>query len=150
MLRSLLTAKPLNLDLGLLIARVGIGLSMLVFHGWGKMTGGPEKWEALGGSMATLGLDFATVFWGFLAMFAEVFGSALLALGIFFRPAAGMLAGTMVIAVVMHMSLPEVHPGYGWSKASHALELLAIYIALLCTGPGKYRVALPLGGEKSS
>jgi len=149
MLRSLLTAKPINLDLGLLIARLGIGLSMLCLHGWGKLTGGPGTWEFLGSQMQNLGIDFLPTMWGFLAMFAEVFGSAFLILGLFFRPAAVMLMGTMVVAALRHLNLPPDADGAGLKGAAHALELLAVYAALLFTGPGRYRIALPIGGDKT-
>jgi len=149
MLKQLLAAKPLNLDLGLLIARVGVGLSMLVLHGWGKLTGGPRVWEYLGLQMGNLGIDFLPTMWGFFAMFAEVFGSALLILGLFFRPAAALLAGTMAVAAIRHLSLPADAEGAGWSGASHALELLAVYVGLLLTGPGRYRIALPIGSGKT-
>jgi putative oxidoreductase len=146
MFRALLTAKPINLDLGLLIVRVGIGLSMLILHGWGKLMGGPDLWEKLGGQMRNLGIDFLPVMWGFMAMFAEVFGSALLILGLFFRPAALLLISTMIVAALRHLNLPAGADGAGWKGASHALELLAVYLCLLFTGPGRYRIALPVGG----
>lgn len=149
MLRHLLNAKPINLDLGLLIARLGVGLSMLILHGWGKLTGGPGVWEHLGLQMQNLGIDFLPAMWGFMAMFAEVFGSALLILGLFFRPAALLLASTMIVAALRHLNLPADADGAGWKGASHALELLAVYVALLFTGPGRYRIALPVGGEKT-
>jgi len=149
MLRTLLTAKPINLDLGLLVARVGVGASMLILHGWGKLQGGPDVWEKLGGQMQNLGIDFLPTMWGFMAMFAEVFGSALLILGLFFRPAALLLIATMIVASLRHLTLPAGADGAGWQGASHALELLAVFAALFFTGPGRYRIALPLGADKS-
>ena len=149
MLKQMLAAKPLNLDLGLLIARAGVGLSMLVLHGWGKLMGGPRAWEYLGNQMGNLGIDFLPTMWGFMAMFAEVFGSALLILGLFFRPAAVLLAGTMAVAAIRHLSLPADAEQAGWAGASHALELLAVYVGLLFTGPGRYRITLPIGSDKS-
>jgi putative oxidoreductase len=142
-LKHALLGNSRHVDVALLVIRLGIGLSMLVFHGWGKITGGPELWGKLGGSMENLGITFTPVVWGFLAAFAEAVCSALLVLGVLFRPAAFLLAGTMVVAAVNHLSRPAGDPGAGWSAASHALELLAIYIALFLAGPGKYR--LPLG-----
>ena len=141
--RQLLFGNWRQVDLALLVIRLGIGLSMLLFHGWGKITGGPELWERLGGSMENLGITFAPVVWGFLAAFSEAVCSVLLVLGILFRPAAFLLAGTMLVAATNHLSRPAGEPGAGWGAASHALELLAIYIALFLTGPGKYRI--PLG-----
>ncbi|GJM45338.1 MAG: quinol oxidase [Gemmatimonadota bacterium] len=136
--RRLLSNDALNLDLGLLIVRLGVGLSMAILHGWGKITGGPELWAKIGGAMGNLGLAFAPAFWGFLAAFAEFGGSILLILGVFFRPAAAMLAFTMLVAAGHHLSLPAGEPGAGWNAASHALELLAVYLGLLLTGPGRH------------
>ena len=61
-------------DLGLLIARLGIGLGLLFFHGWGKLMGGPERWAGVGGAMSNFGIDFGHTFFGFLASFAESIG----------------------------------------------------------------------------
>lgn len=138
MLRRLLAATPIHRATGILVVRIGIGLSMLIFHGWDKLTGGPETWRRLGGAMANLGLDFAPVMWGFLAATAESIGSALLVLGLLFRPAAAMLAFTMFVAAIRHLSIPAGEPGAGFSGASHALELLSVYVALLLTGPGRF------------
>lgn len=133
----------MNRNLGLLIIRVGVGLSVLIFHGYGKITGGPERWEGIGGAMANLGLDFAPVFWGFMAAFSEAVASLLLILGVLFRPAALLLVVTMLVASVHHLSRPAGEPGAGWSAASHALELLAVYLGLFLCGPGRYTLTLP-------
>ena len=81
------------LQAGLLLLRVGIGVSIF-FHGLPKITGGPETWTAIGGTMSNLGINFAPTFWGFMAAFAETIGGILFALGLFFRPAALLLIGT--------------------------------------------------------
>jgi putative oxidoreductase len=143
MLKKLLFSNYSYTDLGLLIIRLGVGLSMSIFHGWGKITGGPETWSGIGSNMAALGLDFAPVFWGFMAALAEFGGSLCLILGFFFRPAAALLVITMIVAAARHLGLPADSPGSGWGGASHALELLAIYLGLLLAGPGKYRLNQP-------
>ena len=147
MLKKLLSTAPVNRDLGLLALRLGIGLSMLLFHGWGKITGGPERWKGIGAHMANLGLDFAPTFWGFMAAFSESVGSALIILGLFFRPAALLLAFTMAVAMVRHLTLPEGADGAGWKGASHALEFFTVYLCLFLTGPGRY---LRIGNDGSS
>ncbi len=139
---KLFSNLPINRNLGLLILRLGIGLSMLIFHGYGKLTGGPDVWRMVGGGMGNLGLSFAPVFWGFLAMGAEFAGSILLILGVLFRPAALMLAFTMFVAVIAHLNMPAANPNAGWSGAAHALELLCVYVGLYLTGPGKYAFSL--------
>jgi len=138
---SFLTSRnELYRDAGLLIIRVVIGLSMMIFHGFAKIKGGPELWEKIGVDIGVLGIKFLPVFWGFMAGFAEFFCSFLLILGVLFRPAAVLLACTMVVAVLVHLNLPPDNPASGWSGASHALELLAVYVALFFTGPGKYKL----------
>ena len=56
-----------HLDIGLLIARIGMGIGFLYYHGWDKIMGGPERWEGLGGAMSRFGIDFLPVFWGFMS-----------------------------------------------------------------------------------
>lgn len=127
-------------DAGLLILRLGVGLSMMIFHGLGKIKGGPEVWEKIGGNMGNLGIDFFPVFWGFMAAFSEFFGSFFLIVGFFFKPATVLLAFTMLVASIVHLSLPAGAENAGWKGASHAIELLTVYVALFFIGPGKYRI----------
>ena len=136
--RDSAAGRPVHLDLGLLVIRIGIGLSMALFHGYAKIAGGPAVWERLGENMERFGIPFAPAFWGFMAAFSEFGGSILLILGLFFRPAAALLAITMLVAATRHLSLPEGEPGAGWKGASHALELLAVYVGLLLAGPGRF------------
>lgn len=138
MLSKVFSTAPIQRDLGLLVLRLGIGLSMLLFHGWGKITGGPERWKGIGAHMANLGLDFAPTFWGFMAAFSESICSVLIIFGLFFRPAAALLAITMFVAMTRHLGLPEGADGAGWKGASHALEFFTVFVALLLTGPGRY------------
>ena len=141
----LFSSRPIAADVGLLIVRAGIGTSMLVLHGWGKITGGPEFWAQVGKAMSNVGITFAPAAWGFLAAFSEFGCSILIILGVLFRPAAAMLAFTMLVAGTHHLSLPPDHPGGGLNAASHALELGCVYIGLLLTGPGRYSVARLVG-----
>lgn len=120
------------LHIGLLILRVGIGITIF-FHGLPKIMGGPERWEMLGSTMSNLGINFAPTFWGFMAAFAETVGGILFALGLFFRPAAFLLVGTMIVALTMHLS-----QGDDFMKYGHALDLLIVFVAALFTGPGRY------------
>ena len=66
----------------------------------------------------------------------------MLLIGVLFRPAAFLLAFTMFIAVLRHMSLPEDNPNSGWSGASHALELMSVYLCFLFTGPGRFSLTM--------
>ena len=142
MFRKVLSTSPVNLDFGLLFIRLGIGLTMLGFHGYGKLTGGPDTWAGLGGAMGNLGISFAPVFWGFMAAFAEFFCSILLILGALFRPAAASLAFNMFVAMLLHVNFPADHQMAGWGHASHAIVWLIVYVGLILTGPGRYAFRL--------
>lgn len=120
------------LHFGILLLRIGIGVSMMM-HGIPKLMAGPEMWTGLGGAMGNLGITFAPTFWGFMAAFAEGVGGLLIALGLFVRPVSLMLVFNMVVAIMMHIAQGDGFMGYG-----HALDLLIIFAALLFIGAGKY------------
>ena len=46
-------------DVGLLILRLGFGLSFFWYHGYPKLAGVPETWERIGDAVATFGITFA-------------------------------------------------------------------------------------------
>ncbi|MDH3196602.1 MAG: DoxX family protein [Candidatus Krumholzibacteria bacterium] len=139
---GLLSGKAVNRNLGLLLLRVGIGLSLLAAHGYDKITGGPDLWAGVGANMKNLGIGFWPTLWGFMAAVSEFGASILLMLGVLFRPAAAMLAFTMFVAILTHMNMPADAPAAGLKGASHAFELFCVYIALILTGPGKYAFSL--------
>ena len=140
-LKRVFSSEEFYRNWGLLLLRVGIGGSMIFFHGYSKLTGGPEVWEKVGASMALLGIHTMPVLWGALAAMAEFFGSLLLIFGILFRPAALGLAFTMGVAVLHHLHLPPDHAAAGWAGASQALKLGCVFAALLLIGPGRYRIS---------
>lgn len=117
---------------GLLAVRILIGF-MFILHGLPKITGGPDTWTFLGGAMANIGLDFAPAFWGLMAALSELIGGVLIMGGLFVRPAATLLAITMLVAAIFHFA-----KGEGFDGASHALEDGAVFIMLMFTGGGKY------------
>ena len=106
---------------------------MFMFHGAPKMFSGPEKWEQIGGAMGHIGINFAPVFWGFLASFAEFFGGLFLILGLFSIPVAAILLITMAVATIHHLQI-----GDGLMGASHALENAILFLSLIFIGPGKF------------
>jgi putative oxidoreductase len=126
--------RPLR-DLGLLLLRLGLGLSFILIHGAPKMFGGVDRWERVGGAMGRLGIDFAPAFWGFMASFAEFFGGFFLLFGLLFRPATALLAFTMFLATVRHIA-----DGDSLGTISHPLELGIVFVALFLIGPGRYAV----------
>ncbi|MCB9680771.1 MAG: DoxX family protein [Alphaproteobacteria bacterium] len=127
-------------DHGLLLLRVGLG-GMFLFHGWPKVTGGPELWAKIGASMSGFGITFGYTAWGFLAAVTEAFGGVLLALGLATRPVALALWFTMVVAAKMHLD-----NGDGVMGASHAIEDGVAFLAIVLLGPGRFSVDRRLKG----
>ncbi len=121
-------------NIGLLILRLGLGL-MFILHGYPKIFGGPEMWTEIGTSMQYLGIDFAPMFFGFMAGITEFFGGIFLLLGLFFRPSVILLIVVMVVATATHIG-----SGDPFSTYSHSIELGIVFISLLFIGPGKYNL----------
>jgi len=120
-----------SLDAGLLVLRLGFGLAFIWFHGWSKITAGPERWEAIGGNMANYGITFWPTLWGFLASFSESAAAAMIALGLFFRPACFLLAFTMLTATTFHLVS-------GSGSPAHAIKNLFVAAGIGIAGPGRY------------
>lgn len=118
-----------KVDAALLVLRVWLGLTMLINHGLPKLTHFKETAakfiDFLGiGSQASLGM----------ALFAEVFCSALLIFGLVTRFGALSLAINMIVAFAM------VHKGAlsGEHSGELAFLYLAGYVTILLAGPGRY------------
>jgi putative oxidoreductase len=130
MLKKLLspTLQTPQTDYGLLILRIGISFFM-ARHGYDKLqsllagsTDFPDPLH-IGGQLSLA-----------LTVFAEFFCSILLALGLFTRLALIPLIICMVV-IVFVVSAKE-----SLDDKEHALLFLVAYIALFCTGAGKFSV----------
>lgn len=128
---------PRSADFALFALRVWLGVSLLVLHGWDKLTGfgeGAAKFpDPLGvGSTTSAGL----------AVFAEVVCAALLALGLLTRFAALVLVILMTVAFFMVHGSKLSGPGSG----ELAFIYLAGFLAVFLAGPGKWSVDAKAGG----
>ncbi len=116
-------------DIALLIARVGIAALMLT-HGIPKLmmlfSGAPVKFPPMMGMSAKLSLG--------LAVFAEVFCSALILTGFATRVATIPLIVTMLVAVFF------VHRADPFNIKESGLHYLLVYVVLLFAGSGKYSI----------
>ena len=124
-----------NAGFAALVLRVPIGL-ILAAHGAQKLFAwfGGYGLEGTGQWMASIGLA-PGVLMALLAGSAEFFGGLALILGLLLRPAAGVLAITMVVAIV------TVHLDNGLFMANNGYEfglaLLAGTVSLAISGAGR-------------
>ncbi|MBQ0746182.1 MAG: DoxX family protein [Marinobacter sp.] len=119
-----------------LILRVPVGLT-LAAHGAQKLFGwfGGYGLEGTGQWMASLGLEPGYLM-ALMAGSAEFFGGLALVLGLLTRPAAVVVAFTMLIAIF------AVHIGNGLFMANNgyefALTLFVVSVALAIQGAGRF------------
>lgn len=117
-----------NKQSAFLVLRIGIGVLFLAF-GIQKIMGGPAMWAFLGGTLKMVGISQWPVFWGFMAMLAEVAGGIALITGFFIRPAAVALLFTMVIATLFKIS-----SGAPFSDTAFPLSMMIVFAACIIGG----------------
>lgn len=132
-------APPWSMDLGLLVARVGFGLTMLIAHGTGKLTrllgDSPSFSDPLGlGGVPTL----------ILAVVAELVCAGLIALGLFTRVATLPLIATMSTAFFI------AHADDPFPRSERAFLFLIAFVALLFTGPGRWSLDHLIFGRRET
>jgi putative oxidoreductase len=126
-MKNLFSTNPINLNLGLLVLRIGFAL-FLGWHGYEKLqniiagnsAGFPDPLHV--GERASHGL----------AVFGEFFCSILIALGLCFRPA-------LLVQIVLTLIIAtQIHSGNTFTDGEHALLFFIGFLALLFTGSGQY------------
>lgn len=121
------TRAALLTGVGLLALRVAAGGLMLTCHGWGKLTSFSERSASFPDPLG-VGSSLSMA----LAVFAEVFCSTAVVLGLLTRAAVIPLMTTMLVAATI------VHADDPWAKKEFALIYLVPFAALLFTGAGPF------------
>lgn len=116
-----------SLDFALLILRIAIALLMLS-HGIAKLNTLLAGGEIIFPDPIGVGSVLSLVF----AVFAEVFCSALILIGLATRLAVLPLMVTMLVAVFV------IHAADGMEEKELALHYLLAYLVLLFAGSGKF------------
>lgn len=115
-------------DIALLVLRLGAALMLFLGHGWPKIANFAERSatfsDPLGvGSTVSLGL----------VVFAEVFCSMLVSIGLLTRLAVVPILIFFVVALFHHGDDP-------WAKKEFVLLFALPFLALLLAGPGRISV----------
>ena len=113
-----------NVNTGLLFLRLGVG-GIFIMTGWIKVS----DMQGTVGFFASLGF---AAFWAYLVTAIELLGgiTVLLGLGVYTRVFAKLLSIIMIVAIYLVHGNPSV--------AMAPIAILAMTLALMCTGPGKY------------
>ena len=109
--------------------RIFAGLSLMLVHGIGKI---PVS-EGFIEHTASLGFPIPTVF-AWLAAISEFGGALLLAMGLFTRPAAFMVASTMFVAAFVN------HGDDSFAVAEKAYLYLSVSLLFVVLGSGRFGV----------
>ena len=122
-----LSAQPWSLDIGILILRLCCAL--MIVHGWGKFSDfsdGVADWPDP--------LHVSPVVSKGLTVFAELFCTILVVLGLFTRLALIPLIICMLVIIFV------MHAGEPFGEKELGVHYLLAYLTLLFTGPGRYSV----------
>ncbi len=136
---ALLSANPINNDLGLLLIRLIIGF-LMAFMGYEKFIhfnemAASDFWA---NNVSFLGMKGATPL--ALTIFAELFCSLFLILGLFTRFSLLVLAFCMAYIFLFIFPGAILEKGENGFKFNDAFVYFVIYLGLFFTGPGKYSI----------
>ena len=128
-----------EIDLGLLLLRLGFATLLVTLHGWPRLLRAfnfvvhHQAWTFVG-VVERLGFPYPSVF-AVLSALSESVAVAFVAVGLLTRPAALVIAFNMTVAV------------YNEVAGGDSYELPALYllpaIVLLVTGPGRISIEAP-------
>ncbi|MCZ6593669.1 MAG: DoxX family protein [Bacteroidetes bacterium] len=126
-----------NIDLGLLILRVGLA-AMLLTHGI------PKFLEFIGGNMSVVGdpIGIGGLVTTLLVMLAEFIAPVLILIGLKTRMAA------ILVMILMSVAALVVHAGDPFGVKEKALLYLVGFTAIALMGAGKISMDKKLGGKQ--
>jgi len=132
---------PASANVGLLVLRLWLGLSICKLHGWSKLTGFSgmaHKFADPFGIGPTASLALTVV--------AEFFCGLLLALGLLSRLAA------LILVINLTVAFTYVHKGHlvGPGSGEMAFVYLAGFVTILVAGPGRFSLDAALSGKSAT
>lgn len=120
--------KHLNIDIALLLIRVGLSAVFLV-HGWNKLSD-------MDSTIAFFSSLHLSASWAYLAALLETLGGLALLIGLFTEWASVLLAAMMLSTIALFKLSKGFLDGYELD-----LMLFLASIAIALAGPGKYALS---------
>lgn len=131
------TANERNINSGLLIMRLGIAASLLVYAA-PRLLDGKAAWTIVGKDMHFLHADFSAQVVGLIILSIDILASIGLVSGYFFRLCAVFLTASYSLYFFNFISV-----GYK-TLPLYAGALACVCLGLLFTGPGRFAVAVKI------
>lgn len=136
-MKKILSSYPLNNDFGLLVIRIIMGL-LMAFFGYAKLSHFSEMaasdfWMK---NVSFLGMHGQIPL--ALTIFAELFCSIFLILGLFTRFSLAVLMFCMGFIFLVVFPFSIINSGDNGMEFNTAFTYFVIYLGLFFTGPGKY------------
>jgi putative oxidoreductase len=132
-------AQLWTLDSAALVLRVAFGVTLASMHGLNKLRA-PHVFLD---HVVEHGFP-APMLLGWLAILSEFVGGLLLALGLFTRPAAALIATTLLVAAI------KVHANDPFARKELALAYAVVGLAFLVGGGGRYALDAALQRKRLS
>lgn len=139
MIHFLLRSKPTFLNLGILVLRLALGISM-AYHGYLKFMSGSTGLYKVGAMLAPLGVPGYFDVFGTFAAFSELLGGILVALGLFTRLGALLLSAVLFTATVLQLD-------GGFFSWDHPSQMGFAALVVFFMGGGRYSVDHSLFGK---
>ena len=139
MIHFLLRSKPTFTNLGILVLRLALGISMS-YHGYLKFMSGAEGLYKVGAMLSPLGISGSYELFGTFAAFSELLGGILVALGLFTRLGSLLLAGVLFTATILHLDA-------GFFSWDYPSQMGFAALAIFFMGGGRYSVDAALFGK---
>lgn len=133
-LGTILGQRGVSPDVGLLLLRLSVGLTMAFAHGLGKV---PVS-DGFVRGVAEMGFPMPSLF-AWSAALSELVGGIFIAAGLLTRPSSVLLLATMAVAVFVR------HANDPFAKQELGLLYGAACIAIAVAGPGRFSVDALLG-----
>jgi uncharacterized membrane protein YphA (DoxX/SURF4 family) len=124
-------------NLGLLLMRLGIAITLLVYA-LPKLLGGTPTWIQVGQDLRYLQADFPSQIVGLVLLVIQVLGSVGLITGGLFRISTALLSVVYSLHFLNFISI-----GYK-TLPLYAAALACVCIGLMITGPGRFAVAVKI------
>lgn len=134
---KLRTSSAIQLDFGLLLIRIIIGV-LMAFYGYEKLIHFQEMAASDFWAKNVSFLGFKGAFPLALTVFAEFFCSLLLILGLFTRISLLPLLFCMAYIFIVIFPFSIISSGDNGMEINTAFFYFIVYLSLFFTGPGKY------------